>query len=74
MTIFDDHIPVEVSGAANLPSPRVLAENLKKKLRKRTPQRLKDVLGFAGPEEPRTSAGAFLTVSAILSSAEKLWR
>jgi outer membrane protein OmpA-like peptidoglycan-associated protein len=64
---FDDHIPVEVSGAANLPSPRQLAENLRKRFG-RTPT-LKDVLGFVDPKNLEPSAGAFVTASAILSSA-----
>ena len=64
---FDDHIPVEVSGLTNLPSPETLASNLKKHVG-RTLTR-EDALEFIDPKGREPSAGAYVTAAAILSSA-----
>jgi len=64
---FNSHIPVEVTGANNLPSLKALAADLKSRIG-HTPT-LQDALIFINAKDQKPSAGAYVTAAAILSSA-----
>lgn len=68
---FNNHIPVEVSGATNLPSPNTLAAELKSIIGRRPAltEAIRFVNDLAKTQDRNPSAGAYVTAAAILSSA-----
>jgi hypothetical protein len=64
---FNSHIPVEVTGANNLPSPGAMASDLKSQIGR--PPTLQDALTFINAKGRKPSAGTYITAAAILSSA-----